>query len=63
MRDGKPGNECMEGGRQWANQTRGFCEMEIGRLTGAFENADQRRLAFNAHFCLAEAEAERSVVK
>lgn len=39
----------------------GFCEMEIGGLTGAFEKADQQRRTFCAHFCLAGAEAETSV--
>lgn len=28
--DGKPGNECMEGCRQWANQTRGFVKWKLG---------------------------------
>lgn len=41
----------------------GFCEMEIGRPAGAFEKADQRRRAFDAHFCLAETEAEKSFFK
>lgn len=28
--DGKPGNECVDGGRQWSKPTAGLCEMEMG---------------------------------